>query len=1335
MTDPSRAEAQGNSSFRQRPSELLRTYARDPQAPRPEEVQQLVSELDVRQRELEVQNQKLQEAQQQLQAYRDRYIDLYDFAPLGYATLDEDGYIQEINLAGARLLGGERAELVGYPFADYIVIADRATFSEHMRKCCGQHQDITSELGLITKDGRLLVVQLHSVPVESLIPEGTFGKTAITDITDRKRAEDAIQEERNLLRTVIDNLPDSIYVKDTQGRFVTANLAAARLTGATAPSDLLGKSDFDFYSEEVAAEYLNEERELVRSGETLINKDEPHPDPQGNLRTVLTTKVPLKDSRGTVVGLVGISRDITDQRRAETAIRESEQFYRTLIETLPVTVVLASPQGLATYISPAAKEMFDISPGEGLGTVPTDWIAPEHHEIVRQRMREVMVELRPQPPIEYKILKRDRTPVWAQVSSAPFLDNEGRLAGVVTVCQDVTARKQAEEALRENEARLRLAQQAASAGTWDLDLLTGRVIVSEETWGLWGVTPREAPESFDWLAAVYPEDRPLAETKLRQAMQHPGDARCEYRITWPDGQVRWHHARGRTLADPDGRPLRLVGITTDITERKEAEQRLRESEERLRLAIRGAEMGWWDWDLLSGEMTADDQCKALWGLPPTAQPSYELTMELTHPEDRPLLQQRLQKVLEAPDERDVEFRTIWPNSTVRWLLVRGRVFRDDRGMPMRLMGLVMDVTARKHAEVALRESETRFRALYEQAPLGIALINSRTGQFLQINPKYREIIQRSEEEMRKLTFQSITHPEDLQADLDNMARLIEGKSRFFNLEKRLFRGDGSLIWVSLTVVPMWEEGQLPRIHIAIIEDITERRQAEEAIRESEERMRLLVENTPLAVIEWGPDFRLSRWSIEAERVFGWKAEEVLGRQLHEFRWVHNEDSEAVSQVAAGLIDGTHARSVSRNRNYRKDGSVIYCEWYNSSLRDAAGKLRSVLSLVLDVTDRKLAEEALAAAKSVAEQANRAKDHFLAVLSHELRTPLTPVAMGVSMLQDRSDLAPAVRETLEMISHSIAMEARLIDDLLDVSRIAREKIELQSQQVNLCTVIQRVAEVCKPDIEARGLHFGVDLGAASPYWVEADAHRLQQVFWNLLKNAIKFTPHDGCVGIRCRPDQDHVFVEVNDSGIGIEQDALTRVFNAFEQEERSITRQFGGLGLGLAISKALVEMHGGTIEAFSEGRNKGATFRIRLPLASPVAQQEAQTPVIASPPTVRPLRVLLVEDHPVTAKMMQTVLSANGHTVQWASDVATALELADSNEFDLLMCDLGLPDGSGHDLMRQLRQRGHTFPGVALSGYGQEEDIQRSREAGFATHLTKPASREAVVEAIAAVTAR
>ena len=411
------------------------------------------------------------------------------------------------------------------------------------------------------------------------------------------------------------------------------------------------------------------------------------------------------------------------------------------------------------------------------------------------------------------------------------------------------------------------------------------------------------------------------------------------------------------------------------------------------------------------------------------------------------------------------------------------------------------------------------------------------------------------------------------------------------------------------------------------------------------------------------------------------------------------------------------------------------------IKSTGRQVRGASTIARDITDRKLAEAALLSAKlsaehakAVAEQANRAKDHFLAVLSHELRTPLTPVVMALSVLQRRPNVDPQAGEMLEMVRRNVELEATLIDDLLDVSRIARGKLELTRSAVPLCTVIQRAVEVCQPDIEARRLKFGVDLGPSGPYWVEADVPRLQQVFWNLLKNAIKFTPHGGCVGIRCRQDGPAVVVEVNDSGMGIEPGALPRIFNAFEQVEQSITRQFGGLGLGLAISKALVELHGGQIEAHSAGRNQGATFRVRLPLTAPLGQPDLRAPAAASQVAVRPLRILLVEDHGITAEMMQLVLAEEGHTVERAGDVATALELAGQQPFDLLLSDLGLPDGSGYDLIRELHVRGHQIPAVALSGYGQEEDIQRSRAAGFAAHLTKPASRGTLVTAIASVTA-
>ena len=232
-----------------------------------------------------------------------------------------------------------------------------------------------------------------------------------------------------------------------------------------------------------------------------------------------------------------------------------------------------------------------------------------------------------------------------------------------------------------------------------------------------------------------------------------------------------------------------------------------------------------------------------------------------------------------------------------------------------------------------------------------------------------------------------------------------------------------------------------------------------------------------------------------------------------------------------------------------------------------------------------------------------------------------------------------------------------------------------------------------------------------------------------ENAIKFTPNNGCVGIRCRRDGSHVTVEVHDSGIGIEQEVLSRVFNAFEQEERSITRQFGGLGLGLAISKALVEMHDGTISCIAKAGTRGR--RSASDCRSPRRPQPA-TPTPAMPKQhASPLRILLVEDHCVTAMMIRMVLASEGHTIESAGDVATGLKLASQTRFDLLISDLGLPDASGYDLLRGIRERGHQFPAIAMTGYGQEADIQRSREAGFAAHLTKPASREALIEAIAA----
>jgi PAS domain S-box-containing protein len=362
---------------------------------------------------------------------------------------------------------------------------------------------------------------------------------------------------------------------------------------------------------------------------------------------------------------------------------------------------------------------------------------------------------------------------------------------------------------------------------------------------------------------------------------------------------------------------------------------------------------------------------------------------------------------------------------------------------------------------------------------------------------------------------------------------------------------------------------------------------------------------------------------------------------------------------------------------------------------------------------------------------RHKDRFMAVLSHELRTPLTPIFGAVSLLRQAPRLDDDTRELVEMIGRNAALEARLIDDLLDATQIERGRMSLDRRPVDLGVVIAYGAEVCRPDLESGKIALEVD-SEGGPFLVDADAGRLQQVFWNLLRNAIKFSPAGGRVRVRCRRDGDaSVVAEVIDRGVGIHADLLPLVFTAFQQGDEAQVRKFGGLGLGLAICKTIVELHGGTVAAQSGGRGEGATFSVRLPLLTDVhfPSVEGEPDRADSRLPVQQLRILLVEDHADGGRAMSQLLTADGHEVKWARDVTAGLRLAGQLPFDLLISDVGLPDGSGLDLMRTLRLQGSTLPGMTLSGYGHDQDVEQSRESGFARHLTKPVAFQELRAAI------
>src|SRR2546429_1426806 len=382
---------------------------------------------------------------------------------------------------------------------------------------------------------------------------------------------------------------------------------------------------------------------------------------------------------------------------------------------------------------------------------------------------------------------------------------------------------------------------------------------------------------------------------------------------------------------------------------------------------------------------------------------------------------------------------------------------------------------------------------------------------------------------------------------------------------------------------------------------------------------------------------------------------------------------------------------------------------------------TAMALSAGMAERRRAEEELQQQKAVVEAANRTKDHFLAMLSHELRTPLTPVISTLESLETERAQTEDTKSALAMIRRNIELETQLIDDLLDVTRIARDKMQLRFVPVDAHLAISNVVEICRAEVQSKRLHVHLNL-RANTHHVAAVTAKFQLIIWNLLKNAVKFTPDDGEIAISSsNAAPDVLTISVCDTGIGMEPEVMQRIFDPFEQGNRSFERRFGGLGLGLAISKSLAQAHSGTLTAQSGGRDRGSTFILSMQTLSP-AEVAIVPRKISSEASQQGLKILLVDDHQDTCAALEKLLVRRGHLVAATHNVHSALEAAVRNKFDLLISDIALPDGSGMDLMMQMRAISNV-PGIAISGFGNSGDIERSLQAGFSEHLIKPIKLE------------
>jgi PAS domain S-box-containing protein len=1078
---------------------------------------------------------------------------------------------------------------------------------------------------------------------------------------ERRRAEDALSQERCLVHALMDNLPDAIYFKDAASRFLRINKSLATYFGLSDPAQAIGKTDFEFFTREHTQLAYADEQEIIRTGQPLVSKEERRIWLDGRIRWLSTTKMPFRDKDGGIMGTFGVSRDITKVKLAEEALRESEQRWRNLTEALPQLVWSARPDGACDYFSTQWTEHTGVPESDLLGWRWMETLHPDDREPIR-RLWTDSVAGRGLYDVEYRVRRRDGVYRWFKTRGVPIRDSEGKIVKWFGSCTDITDLRQAEEALRESEQRF-------------------RTFVDH------------AVDAF----FLHGEDDSRVLDVNRRACESLGYTREE-----------------------------LIGMTP------------------------------FDFDADLTSATVED---------------------------------RVRKLI-AGETIAFESRHRRKDGTVFPVEVRGKAFWEGgRGF---FVSLARDVTDRKRAEEALRESEERFRGTFENAAVGIGHADA-AGRWLRVNERFCAIVGYPREELLQKTFRDITHPDDRAAGTKSFAALMQGDLASYALEKRYLRKDGSPVWVKLFISLQRDAAGAPAYAIAVLQDISERMRLEAELRQGKE-----AEAERARLAELGRDVGIALSQGDTLRELLQPCAEATVRFLDaafaRIWWLPPGKDVLELQASAGMytkLDGAHAHipigqlkigriaqerrplltnevqgdpCISDQSWARREGMVAFAGFPlvvkdrvlgvlgMFSRRPLSGAVLQTLESVAGVIalgiERKQQEVELRRAKEAAEAANRAKDEFLANVSHEIRTPMNAI-LGMTELALATPLTEDQRQCLKTVKSAADSLLSIINDLLDFAKIEAGKLELDPAAFSLRAAVGDTLRALAVRAHKKGLELICEVQPDVSDALVGDAGRLRQVLLNLVGNAIKFTD-EGEVVVRVAvdggspplslgPGEVCLRFTVRDTGIGIPKEKQERIFRAFEQEDTSTTRKYGGTGLGLTIASRLVALMGGQITVESEP-GQGSTFAFTARFGRQPYSPEA---VAARPPVpLRNLPVLVVDDNATNRRILEGWLRSWQMKPVAVGDGVAAIDTlwhgtAYSQPYALVLLDARMPDVDGLALAAHIRQRAElsTTRIILLTSGDRPGDLARSRELQVDAHLLKPVQQEELLETIYQVMSR
>jgi PAS domain S-box-containing protein len=1219
----------------------------------------------------------------------------------------------------------------------------------------------------------------------------------------RQRADDDLARAISTLRATLEATTDAILVVDNDGALTNYNERFLRMWGLDRER-LASLHHSDLVA--VFASRVPGARELFSSERRNAARPEGAVDVLELIdgRVIECSSAPhAVDGRS--IGRVWSFRDITERQRGENAVAATHARFAAVIDQSPVGILIVDSQMRIQHVNPRALLAFGADArlvGLSLEDVIEIVWPSSVADVVVAEYRRTLTTGEPYRSENASEVRKDRmVEEYFDWELHRIALPDGQI-GVACYFINVTTHVLAQRALQASEQRVRATFEQAGVGM-AVASLDGRFLqMNRKFTQILGRSEAELRRRT-FLDITHPDDLVVTHGHVTRLLAGEVDHySLEKRYLRGDGTVVWSLTTVALLRSPTGEPTEFVGVIEDVSLRREVEDRFRESSQRLQLALSAGELGDWSWDARTDTITLGPRASDVFGLPRGEAITWTALRELLHEQDRERARLAVEAALRDHTDYSLQHRIRRTSGEEAWVDAKGRGIYHTDGSVDGMIGVVQDVTERRRLEA----SRFRLAAVVETSDDAI-VSKTLTGIITTWNRAAQRMFGYTEEEVVGRSVTILIPQSRLHEEAEILARLVAGQ-RIDHFETMRLRKDGTEFPVSLTVSPIKDdEGNIIGVS-KIARDITTKRQAEDALRDETRVLNLLNETgrsiagdldlqsivqtvTDSARQLTGAEFGAFFYNVTDERGDTYQLYTLSGAPREAFeKFGHPRATPLFGPTFAGegpirsddvTLDPRYGRMAPHHgmpsghlpvRSYlavpvvSRSGAVIGGLFFgHSKVGVFTEKVEQVVvgvaaqaAIAIDnarlyedvkraADERQLLLDAERAARSDAERAGVMKDEFLATLSHELRTPLNAIVGWAQVLHARSAENPQIAEGLAVIDRNARVQAQLIEDLLDMSRIISGKLRLDAQRVELQDVVDAAVDSVRHSADARGIRLDVVMDPV-PAVVLADPHRLQQCFWNLLSNAIKFTPKAGSVSVALSRVDSHFEVRVADTGQGIEPEFVPYVFERFRQADASTTRRHGGLGLGLSIVKCLVELHGGSVHARSAGKGLGATFWIDLPPLA-VDSGRAGAPGRGSAvraeasrlalPVLRGVTVLAVDDENDARLLVKRILEDCGARVVTAESAAAGLVALQRERPDVLVSDIGMPGEDGYEFIRKVRQLppelGGRTPAAALSAFAREQDRSRALRAGFQTHIAKPVEPSELMAVIASLVRR